>query len=265
MKHKNTLLYIIPAAFFAGLLCYAVYNALAIYIPQQRERRDFAELRESVQTSAQEPRERDGDVYSAGDSVPDADWLESYRTLQERNGDFVGWLKIEDSEIDYPVMKSAEEDPEYYLHRDFDGNDSSSGCLFIGGGCDEDSDCFVIYGHKMHNNSMFGSLDSFLDFEYAEAHGNISFITPEEKRAYRVFAVFRTKIYQDRDDVFQYYESVGDLDEEAYQYTVDSVRAMSALRLPDAPAYPAQLLFLSTCSYHTEDGRFVVAAYRVEL
>ncbi|MDO4803669.1 MAG: hypothetical protein Q4A32_02480 [Lachnospiraceae bacterium] len=44
----------------------------------------------------------------------------------------------------------------------------------------------------------------------------------------------------------------------------ESVRALSMVHLPDAPTYPAQIMFLSTCSYHTEDGRFVVAAYRVE-
>lgn len=261
MNRLKSLLFVIPALLFAGLLCYAVFNALSIYIPQQRERRDFEELKKSVQVSVEASAQAAGERDTEADSPPDGN---RYRALQERNGDFAGWLKIEDSKIDYPVMKSSEDDPEYYLHRDFDGNDSFSGCLFIGGGCDENSDCFVIYGHKMNNDSMFGTLDFYAEYDYAAEHGEIRFSTPEGERIYHVFAAFRTKIYTDRDDVFQYYEAVGDLDEEAYQQTVESVRALSIPRLPDAPTYPAQLLFLSTCSYHTEDGRFVVAACRVK-
>lgn len=116
----------------------------------------------------------------------------------ERNGDFVGWLTIEESKIDYPVMKAAEEDPEFYLHRDFDGKDSSSGCLFIGAGCDADLESFVIYGHKMNNDSMFGTLDSYSEDAFAQEHSEIKFSTPEGELVYRVFASFQTKIYKDR-------------------------------------------------------------------
>lgn len=257
MKRIKSMLFILPALLFAVLLCYSIFNALLIYIPQERERRSFAELRKEYQSSTSSTEEsREADAPSSSSNP--------YSSLQQRNTDFVGWLTIEDTEIDYPVMKSSEEDPEYYLHRDFDGKDSSSGCLFIGGGCDANSDCFVIYGHKMNNDSMFGTLDSFADYEFAAEHNTFTITTPEEKRVYRVFAAFQTKIYKNRDDVFQYYQSVGNLEEEEYQYTVESIRALSMLHLPDAPDYPAQLLFLSTCSYHTEDGRFVVAAYRTE-
>ena len=259
MKRPNALPFIIPAALFAGLLCYAVFNALAIYIPQRRELQNFEELKEIIETSAQEPEERE-----RADGADNPNPTDPYGALRERNADFAGWLNIEDSGIDYPVMKAPESDPEYYLHRDFDGNPSFSGCLFIGGGCDENSDCFIIYGHKMNNNSMFGALDSYADYDYAERHSEIRFYVAEEERVYKVFAAFRTKIFQDRTEAFQYYESAGALEEADYLRTVESVRALSIPRLPDAPTYPAQLLFLSTCSYHTEDGRFVVAAYRRE-
>ena len=79
-----------------------------------------------------------------------------------------------------------------------------------------------------------------------------------------MFAAFQTRIYDQDDDVFKYYEQIGSLDEMAYRDTVDHVRSLSMINLADAPQYPAQLLFLSTCSYHTKDGRFVVAAYRAD-
>ena len=181
-----------------------------------------------------------------------------------QNGDFACWLKIPDSVVDYPVMKSSESDPEFYLRRGFDKKYSSAGCLFIGGGCNLDSDSFIIYGHNMEADTMFGELDLYMDPNYAMRHRAIRVGTPTEDRIYRVFAAFQTRIYDQDDDVFKYYEQIGSLDEMAYRDTVDHVRSLSMINLADAPQYPAQLLFLSTCSYHTKDGRFVVAAYRVE-
>lgn len=266
MRNKTGFFFLVPALLFAGLLVYAVANALAIYIPQERERRSFQELKKTIQvteqaTGPEEASSAGGRAAASDASLASADSDNPFLALQQRNADFVGWLTIDDSRIDYPVMKSSEETPEYYLHRDFDGNDSFSGCLFIGGGCDADSRAFVIYGHKMNNDSMFGTLDSYADYDFAREHSEIRFSTSDGDRVYKVFAAFQTKIYQDRDDVFKYYESVGDISEEEYQQTVESVRSLSSLHVADAPEYPAQLLFLSTCSYHTEDGRFVVAAY----
>ncbi|MED9969785.1 MAG: hypothetical protein UFA98_07250 [Ruminococcus sp.] len=96
------------------------------------------------------------------------------------------------------------------------------------------------------------------------SHRDIRFYVGEEERIYRVFSAFQTKVYKDREDVFKYYEEVGDLGREEYEQTVETVRSLSVPKLPDAPKYPEQLMFLSTCSYHTDDGRFVVAAYRIK-
>ena len=109
---------------------------------------------------------------------------------------------------------------------------------------------------------MFGELDLYADPDYALKHRLIHVGTPTEDRLYRVYAAFQTKIYAASDNVFKYYERLGSLDEPTYRDTVAQVRSMSMIDPADAPQYPAQLLFLSTCSYHTKNGRFVVAAYR---
>ena len=79
-----------------------------------------------------------------------------------------------------------------------------------------------------------------------------------------MFAAFQTKVYAGNANAFKYYEKIGMLGRAEYEETVESVRALSIPALPCAPEYPDQIMFLSTCSYHTEDGRFVVAAYLVE-
>ena len=275
---KRSLIFVIPAVILVGLLCYALINALCIYIPQERAQKNFRDLKESVRivedgTERQDHASSDGAAESGADHTQQrgADNADNkgaiteygFDSLDRYNPDYVGWLTIDDTVVDYPVMKSSENDPEFYLHRDFYGNYSVSGCLFIGEKCNSESKSFVIYGHNMNNGSMFGALDEYYDYDYAERHRDIRFYVNGKERIYRVFAAFQTKVYDDRDDVFKYYEAVGDLSKAEYDQTVENVRALSEPKLPDAPQYPAQLMFLSTCSYHTDDGRFVVAAYRV--
>ncbi len=268
---KRSFLFIIPAVLLVGLLCFAIINALRIYIPQEKAQRNFVELKEKlrIDQSSGSEQESQSSASAHPSSAEDggsqkAQTEYDYNIPRGMNPDYVGWLTIGDTIIDYPVMKSSEDDPEYYLHRDFYGDESVAGCLFIGGGCNSESKSFVIYGHNMNNGSMFGELDEYYDYNYAEEHRDISFFVNGEERIYRVFGAFQTKIYGDRDNVFKYYEQIGDLTQEEYEQTVEAVRTLSAPKLPYAPSYPAQLLFLSTCSYHTDDGRFVVAAYRIK-
>ena len=256
-KKRNTgWLYLIPVTVLIALLVVSSYRALRVYLPQWREQRDFAELREALPTEAPEEPENPEETSTT--------FVNRYKSVMEKNGDFACWLKIPDTAIDYPVMKTSEDDPEFYLRRGFDKKYSFAGCLFIGGGCNLDSDSFIIYGHNMDTDSMFGELDRYADPDYALKHRLIRIGTPTENRRYRVFAAFQTKIYDESANVFKYYERIGALDELTYLDTVSNIRTMSMIDLADAPQYPAQLLFLSTCSYHTKNGRFVVAAYRVE-
>ncbi len=249
-KKGYSWLYLIPVAVLIVALLFSSVHALRIYLPQRREQNSFARLREEIPPEVSE----DGS----------SSFVNRYEAVMAQNRDFACWLNIPDSVVDYPVMKSSEDDPEFYLRRGFDKKYSSAGCLFIGGGCNLDSDSFIIYGHNMDADTMFGELDLYMDPNYALKHRLIRIGTPTEDRIYRVYAAFQTKIYDSDDDVFKYYEQIGSLDDVAYRDTVAQVRSLSMIQLADAPQYPAQLLFLSTCSYHTKDGRFVVAAYRTD-
>ena len=246
---RSALFYLIPVSILTAVLVFSCALALQAYLPQWRDQNRMERLRQEIPTE--------------GPAENTTAFVNRYESLMAKNADFACWLRIPDSIVDYPVMKSSEEDPEYYLRRGFDKTYSSSGCLFIGGGCDLDSDSFIIYGHNMGADTMFGELDLYADPNYAQKHREIFIGPPTEDRVYRVYAAFQTRIYNEDADVFRYYEQVGSLDEPIYRDTVARIRSLSMIHLGDAPQYPAQLLFLSTCSYHTKNGRFVVAAYRV--
>ena len=265
-KSKKAWQYIIPALVLISALAFSLFQALKIYIPQQWEQQSFEQLKDMTQ-SIEQTNETTQSYEHLKETTQSASAIGKgtaypYTALNKRNNDFVGWLSVEDTVIDYPVMYTPDE-PDFYLHRNFDGEYSFSGCLFVGGGCDLSSTSFIIYGHNMSAGTMFGTLDNYADAAFAQAHRDIVLTTPEGVRVYRVFAAFQTKVYNDNDSAFKYYEQIGDLKEKTYNEAVDSMRALSVIDLNDEPQYPTQLLMLSTCSYHTESGRFVVAAYKI--
>ena len=255
---KRTLLYLIPALLLIGILVFASVRALMIYLPQKTAQDTITELKAIAEASEKEAAEQQ---QAAGGGQ--AQSVVRYTELTERNDDFKGWLSIENTLIDYPVLQpKADDDPLFYLRHDFDRQYAIQGSLFVGEDSTIDSDCFIIYGHNMNTNIMFGTLDSYAEESFAYEHPLIKFSTPTEDRYYRVFAAFQTKLNNESDEVFHYYDAAGDLSEKEYTELTANLKRLSVLNVGYMPKYPAQILMLSTCSYHTDNGRFVVAAYR---
>lgn len=192
----------------------------------------------------------------SADPIP----LPQYAPLYERNADFFGWLSIEGTDIDYPVMYSPDR-PEYYINRAFDGSYSGSGVPFIDGKCLPNGNYYLIYGHHMKNKTMFGSLPKYADESYYENHPIIRFDTLYEQREYQVIAAFYSRIYgKNEANGFRYYEYTDLSDEAIFEEYLEQVRAVAIYDTGLTAEYGDELLTLSTCNYHTEDGRFVVVA-----
>lgn len=250
----------------AGVLCFSVYMFLSEYIPLQREQQQFDDLRALIGEDEYADKEPTGEGSPSDPSEASQQSKTIRKSKYERvfslYGDMCGWLWIDGTPIDYPVMKSDLEDGEYYLHRDVDGDYSFAGCLFVGANCDDNSDIFIVYGHNMNNGSMFGTLTNYGDMSFLLSHREIHYDTKYERRVYRAFAAFDAKVADKKDVGFKYHENVGKLDEEAYNNVLSQYRALSWVWTDDVPRYPDQILLLSTC--YTDKERFVVAAYRVK-
>ena len=276
-KRKYRLIYLsmlVLALALVGVLAFAIYKLNTEFVPQQKEAQRFSQLSviahgddavsetDSSGNPVVGPDEQQNTIETTttGAKIP-------HYTLEElfsMNSDMVGWLTIPDTVVDYPVMHTPD-DIEYYLHTDFDGYYSFSGCLFVGNNCDIDSDMFVIYGHNMNNGSMFGSIDYYTSYDYWTSHPDVILKTKDETRLYHIFAAFATKVYDEDDDsgAFKYYYAVGDKTKEQYDQDVKDIIALSYFDSGIIPEYPAQIAYLSTCAYHDENGRFVLAAYRI--
>lgn len=198
------------------------------------------------------------------DEVEIPDVLPQYLSLYNLNKKLAGWLKIEDTIIDYPVMQTT--DNEYYLEHNFEQEKDKNGSLFLDTDCDiiSRNTNLIIYGHRMQSGKMFGSLELYKDKSYYEKHKTIQFDTIYEEGTYEVMYVFRSKIFYEEDITFKYYQFFDAFSKEEFDSYMKEMSSMSFYDTGITAEYGDQLLTLSTCDYYEEDGRFVVVAKRVK-
>ncbi len=188
--------------------------------------------------------------------------LPQYAPLYAENNDMFGWIKIDGTRIDYPVMFSPD-DPEKYLHTDFLGNYAYSGTPFLDAKSSCESDQLLVYAHNMNNGTMFRDLLKYEDQEFWKEHPIIRFDTVYEQYDFEVMAVVYDKVYYKTDDCFKFYQFIDAEDQTVYDEAVNYYKENSIYDTGVTARYGDQLLALVTCSYHTEDGRLVVIAKKV--
>ncbi len=145
--------------------------------------------------------------------------LAQYRELHQLNTDMAGWIKIDGSRIDYPVMYTPE-DGNFYLTHGFDKEAARSGVPIIDARCTVNpfGTNKIIYGHHMKNGTMFAGLDGYKDEDYYKENPTIRFDTIYTQQEYEIIAVFENQIYNKKDTDFKHYnflnaESKADFDE----------------------------------------------------
>ena len=184
---------------------------------------------------------------------------EKYGALFEQNQDFIGWISIDGTNINYPVMQTPT-NPDYYLKHAFDKNWSDYGVPYIEESCIMGiSNNIVIYGHHMKNGSMFADLCNYTDEDFWREHPLIHFDTLSSFGEYEIVAVFR---FNTNKETFKYNECVT-MNEEEFNEFMQEVHAREMYDTGIDAEYGDQLLTLSTCEYFYKNGRFVVVAKKV--
>ncbi len=208
------------------------------------------------------------DVVEEPENVPErpeseSDLLPWYQELHDENPDMVGWLQIEGTKINYPVMQTSSDNANYYLYRDFDKNDSIRGSIYAAEICDvaAPSDNITLFGHNMKDGTMFAYLGNYHDKSTWEKNPLIFFDTLTESHVYKIFAVFKTS---GTDDVGFAYHLMADAEnEEEFNEFVSTCKELAFYDTGITPVYGDKLICLSTCEYTINNGRFVVAAVRI--
>ena len=199
------------------------------------------------------------EALAAAHDAASAAAIEQVRAVAADNADTIGWLRIDGTVIDYPVMHTPT-DPEKYLHTNFKREYSFGGIPFIDANCSADSDNLLIYGHNMLDGSMFRSLPKYESKSYWQAHPTIHFDTLYEEGEYEVLAAFYDRVYYTYENCFKFYQFIDAADEADFNNAISNFRSKALYDTGVTAAYGDKLITLVTCAYHVEDGRFVVVA-----
>ena len=230
---------------------------------------DLANIKNQAQTSVPtqatkpsvttEPSKPGFEVIS--DPTVEGGILLDYAELHEMNPDMAGWIKIEGTKVDYPVMQTSTNNKDFYLKRDFDKQDSVRGSIYAREECDLDkpSDNITIYGHNMADGSMFHSLMSYTEKSAWDYNSLIFFDTLKERHIYKIFAVFKTSANAGKG--FSYHQFVDAQNETEFNDFVTNCKNLSFYDTGITPKYGDKIICLSTCEYTLNNGR--LAAVRI--
>ncbi len=192
--------------------------------------------------------------------------LLKFKDLLAVNEEVKGWITIPDSNINYVVMQSGKDDPEYYLTRDIERKELKAGSLFIDakGSVENESMNLTIHGHNMTStDNMFHSLMKYKELDYYKERPVFSFDTIYQTGRWKIFAVFITNGGSEKEPLFDYtradFENASDFMNFVYQLRIRSMYQIDTVDVNEND----RLLTLSTCSYEVKNYRTVIAARRI--
>ncbi len=189
--------------------------------------------------------------------------LKEINKLYETNSDLFGWLTVEGTNIDYPVMYTQNDD--YYLHRDFYQRYFKAGSLFIDkhNTTNPRDTNIIIHGHSMKDGSMFHDLLKYKDVDYYLEHKYITLYTLKAKEIYEVIGVIISEVYNNNDNVFKYYQFYNATNSEEYDNYIKNIKEKSIISIDTTSKFNGNLITLSTCEYSKDNSRLAVIAKKI--
>ncbi|MDF2943723.1 MAG: hypothetical protein K0S01_2581 [Herbinix sp.] len=221
-------------------------------------------------SSAVEPNLDTSEVISASIiSDPNRDEkgrLLQFKDLLKVNEEVKGWITIPDTNIDYVVMQSSNDDPEYYLTHDIEKQELKAGSLFLDykSSVENKTQNLVIHGHNMtSSDNMFHYLLQFKKLDYYKERPVFTFDTIYQPGQWKIFAIIVTNGTSNKEPLFNYtratFQDASDFMNFVYQIRIRSIFHINAVDVNEND----QLLTLSTCSYEVKNYRTVIIARKV--
>ena len=166
--------------------------------------------------------------------------------LAEINPDYIGWIRIEGTEIDYPVVQGA--DNKKYLNTTFSGGRNASGTIYMDSRCANGFDSYaIVYGLNMKDGSMFAGLNRYLESGYLDEHPEIMIITPDGET--HIYGIFDVKVTGTGDAAYK-------LPDKGKEVIAEHFAAQNIQE-------DASILVLSTCTKSNDDNeRLLIFAER---
>ena len=262
MKKKLRLLLIV---LFAAIFLFSAWKVLGIVKTYRESQSSYDTLEQYVSfgntgVSQEQPKTTDNTILAETIplELPDISaWPQvDFDELSRINPDIVGWIYIEGTDINYPVVQGTDND--YYLKRLFDGTYNSSGSIFLDYRCAADfSDPHsIIYGHHMKNKSMFGGLMSYKEQAFYDEHSVALLVTPTAYYRIQLFSGYVSDNWGNGWDLY--------LDDTDHATWLKEIQERSCFNTSYVPNSEDSIITLSTCTYEFTNAKFLLHGYICE-
>ena len=268
--NKTQVFFLIGAVLFTALFLFSGIMAMRQYKDTKQSADAFNAVADLVKpaptpvlSSVEDATGEDGtDAPASYEPAPELTVYDKYAAVYEQNSDFIGWISIEDTKINYPVMQTPG-NKDFYLKHAFDKSYSEYGVPYMQENCKLGlSDNCVIYGHHMQDGSMFADLCKFESEDFYKEHPTIHFDTLAGYGEYEIVCVFKTAAYAA--DGFKYYHFVDAADAAEFNSFLSSCQSLALYDTGVSAEYGDKLITLSTCEYSRSNGRMVIVAKLVQ-
>ena len=268
MKKKRRIWKTVLIISLIGCVCCLGFVVWYLYQDWQAER-EYEQIQASVEQNTEEEvveeeeQEFTGEQDGEAADLPEDIFLDlenpiDFEELQEINSDLYAWIRIPDTNIDYPIAQ-REGDDAYYLTHDMYQQSRVAGCIYTGECSSKDftGPNTVIYGHNMKNKSMFQNLHLFADSEFFEEHPYVYIYMPDRVLVYEIFAAYT---YDDRHIMYSFDFTDPEVFED-YLNDIYEVRSMSKnLREDVEVTADDNIITLATCVGGQPQSRYLVQA-----
>lgn len=257
LKKYQSVICIAAAVCLLGAAAFCGFHVCDHYAHQNEQTEAFEEIAVKVEQAQEDESQAPEIPLTEEESI-----LPEYGELFLQNPDMVGWIKIEGTNINYPVMQTPNE-PNFYLKHNFEKEYSDLGTPYVQEDCDiAASDNLVIYGHHIKGQKMFGALEEYKSQSFYEEHKTVQFDTLTQHNEYEVIAVFKTVAYSS--EGFRYYDFVNAENEDEFNAYVGKCKELALYDTGVTAEYGDRLITLSTCEYSAQNGRLVVVAKKAD-
>lgn len=241
---KNTMLFWIVCLILVGILIFSGIKIYKWYKENNNNNKIIEKVNEAVIIKDDEPEENNKYVID-------------FEALKKQNSETVAWLKVNNTKIEYPVVKNKNND--YYLTHSFDKSENSAGWIFADykNKFDGKDKNIVVYGHNRRDGSMFGSLKNILSSKWYnnEENQNVIFNINGQNYTYRVFSVYQIE----KED---YYIKTNFSSNNEYEKFLNTIKKRSVNDFKEDVSKDDTILTLSTCA-NNNMYRVVLHAKRI--
>lgn len=242
---------IIPIILIA-IMVVSGYKIVTYFYQAHEQKKIFTSIEKKIDNNQK------GLVKAKGNNIQ-----KKYAKLYEENSDFVGWIKIKGTKINYPVMKTTKP-YDFYLMHNFKKEDSIYGTPFVGEKCSVDPMDFntIIYGHHMKNGTMFSDLIKYKNVDFYKEHKYVQFDTIKDSGKYLVVYAFVSEVNVKKS--FEYYNVAYWSGKKKINKYINEISKRSLYNTNEKITYKDKIISLSTCENTNENSRMVIVCKKIK-